>query len=104
MKDESFKDFVLDQLVDIPDMTERKMFGAFGLYSEGNFFAIIDDGVLYLKTDAESKQKFIDAGMDCFRPSKDQVLKNYYEVPADVLEDKEILARWASESITPFQK
>lgn len=99
MKDDSFKDFVLDQLVDIPDVTERKMFGAFGLYSGGYFFAIIDEGVLYLKTDSETKQKFLDAGMDCFRPSKEQVLKNYFEVPADVLEDREVLSEWALEAI-----
>lgn len=99
MKDESFKDFILDQLVDIPNVTERKMFGGFGLYVEGIFFAIISENVLYLKTDNESKQKFIDVGMDCFRPSKEQVLKNYFEVPADVFEDREVLSQWALEAI-----
>lgn len=99
MKDESFKDFILDQLVDIANVTERKMFGGFGLYADGIFFAIISESVLYLKTDKESKQKFVDAGMDCFRPSKDQVLKNYFETPSDVLEDREVLAEWVREAI-----
>ncbi|MCR4274593.1 MAG: TfoX/Sxy family protein [Candidatus Campbellbacteria bacterium] len=97
--DESFKDFVLDQLMAIPDVTARKMFGGFGLYAEGIFFAIISDNVLYVKTDNESKQKFIDVGMDCFRPSKEQVLKNYYEVPTDVLEDREVLTEWVLKAI-----
>jgi DNA transformation protein len=100
MKDDSFKDFVLDQLADVHDVVARKMFGGFGLYSDGNFFGIISDGVLYFKTDETTKGKYIDAGMNCFRPSEEQVLKNYYQVPDNVLEDREILAQWASEAIS----
>ncbi len=99
MKDDSFKDFVLDQLVDVPDVSVRKMFGAFGLYSEGTFFAIVDEGVLYFKTNKDTRQKYIDAGTDCFHVSDEQTLKNYYEVPADVLENPEVLSEWAGEAI-----
>jgi DNA transformation protein and related proteins len=33
--------------------------------------------------------------MKPFRPNPKQTLKTYYEVPADILEDRELLARWA---------
>ena len=100
MKDDSFKDFVLDQLTDVQDVVAKKMFGGFGLYSDGKFFGIISDGVLYFKTDETTGGKYVDAGMDCFRPSKEQVLKNYFEVPADVLESPGELSGWANEAIS----
>ena len=36
--------------------------------------------------------------MKPFRPSEKQTLKNYYEVPADVIEDRSELASWASKA------
>jgi DNA transformation protein len=33
--------------------------------------------------------------MEPFSPSAKQTLKNYYEVPAEILEDEEQLAEWA---------
>lgn len=99
MKDDSFKDFVLDQLVKVGNITARKMFGGHGLYSAGTFFGIISGGVLYFKTDKETRVRYEQAGMDCFHASENQVLKNYYEVPADVLESPDALSEWADEAI-----
>lgn len=99
MKDESYKDFILDQLVDIEDLVAKKMFGGFGLYSRGFFFGIISSDVLYFKTDDQTRQRFIGAGMDCFRASDGQVLKNYFEVPPDVIESREEIGEWAQDAI-----
>src|SRR5208282_1008063 len=52
MADESFKEFVLDQLSALPDARAKAMFGAHGLYSGGRFFGILDEGRLFFKTDA----------------------------------------------------
>jgi TfoX/Sxy family transcriptional regulator of competence genes len=51
MPDDSFKEFVLDQLSTLPDVRARAMFGAHGLYQGGHFFAILDEGRLFFKTD-----------------------------------------------------
>jgi len=99
MTDDSFKDFVLDQLSGVGDVTVRKMFGGFGIYSGGTFFAIISDGVLYFKTNEKTRKRYLDAGTDCFHASEKQILKNYYEVPADILEDPRGLCAWAEESV-----
>ncbi|MEK7606422.1 MAG: TfoX/Sxy family protein [Patescibacteria group bacterium] len=99
MTDDSFKDFVVDQLEGLPDIHVRKMFGGYGIYSEGIFFAVIADGVLYFKTNEETREKYIAKDMDCFRPNEKQVLKNYYEVPSDVLESTEEIKKWAEEAI-----
>ena len=37
--------------------------------------------------------------MTPFRPSKRQTLRTYYEVPADVLENRNELTRWARDAV-----
>jgi len=80
------------------------MFNSFGLYSNDVFFAIISDDILYLKTNEETKPRYIEAGMGPFIPSQKQILKNYMEVPEEVIDNKEELLDWAFESIEVAQK
>ncbi len=94
MKSDSFVEFVLDQLRDVGSVTCRAMFGGHGLYRKGKFFAIIHKGKLYFKTDEKSREAYIKKGMKPFAPNKKQTLKNYYEVPGDVLDDADRLCRW----------
>ncbi len=95
----SFHDFILEQLADLPGLTCRSMFGGYGLYQGDTFFAIISDGRLYFKTNATSAAAYIAQGMEPFRASETQVLRNYYEVPAGVIEDSEELVVWARAAI-----
>lgn len=97
-KQDGFKDFVLDQLSDLPDVTCRAMFGGYGLYCGKVFFGIIHRGRLYFKTHETSRHHYIEQGTKPFRPSMAQTLKNYYEVPVDVLEDAGELTRWAQQA------
>jgi DNA transformation protein len=50
---------------------------------------------VYFKTDASTADAYTERGMEPFSPSAKQTLKNYYEVPAEILEDEEQLAEWA---------
>ena len=100
--EDSFRGFVIEQLEPLSKIGElkmRAMFGAHGLYLSGKFFGIIHGGRLYLKTDEKSREKYLEAGMKPFKPNKKQTLKNYYEVPADLLEDSEELSVWAGGSL-----
>ena len=99
MKDESFKDFVLDQLEELPDLECRAMFGGHGLYQEELFFGIIFKGRLYFKTHAKSVAPYLKLGMKPFRPNRKQTLKSYYEVPVDIVEDSDRLATWAKAAV-----
>lgn len=47
--DLSFVEFVVDQLDKDCAVTYKKMFGEFGLYSDGKFFAVICDDQLFVK-------------------------------------------------------
>jgi DNA transformation protein len=95
-KDESFKDFVIDQLKDLEGMRSRHMFGGWGLYKGSNFFGIISNGRLYFKTNDKTKSDYIDAGMKQFSPTPKMTLKTYYEVPPNVIEDADELVIWAT--------
>ena len=99
VKDDSFVEFVLDQLRDVPDLEARRMFGAHGLYANETFFAIACGGVLYFKTDEKSRGEYERRGMKPFQPNKKQTIKSYFQVPADVLDNREELAKWARRAI-----
>ena len=50
---EEFVRYVCEQLADSGEITCRRMFGEYGLWCDGKFFATIEDGILCLKiTDA----------------------------------------------------
>jgi len=94
-RENSFVAYVLDQLREIEGLGCRAMFGGHGLYRSATFFGIVSEGRLYLKTDRATVGEYMRRGMRPFRPNDRQLLKTYYEVPADVLEDRSLLAAWA---------
>jgi DNA transformation protein len=97
-KHDGFKDFVLDQHGGLPGLTSRAMFGGYGLYQGEQFFGIIHKGRLYFKTDRLTAPHYHDRGMKPFTPTSTQTLKNYYEVPIDILEAPDDLLTWASQA------
>ena len=51
--DKQFVDFVLDQIENTGEITAKKMFGEYGLFSNRKIFALICDNKLFIKpTDA----------------------------------------------------
>ena len=99
MKTGTFKDFIVDQLRGLRGVSCRAMFGGYGLYRRAIFFGILHKGRLYFKTDASNRPAYTKKGMKPFRPNGKQTLKNYYEVPVDVIEDDELLALWAQAAV-----
>lgn len=62
-KDTSFHDFVRNEVFrEIEGITSRHMFGGFGFYKDGYFFALIANGELYFKVDESNKKDYQDAG------------------------------------------
>jgi DNA transformation protein len=66
--DESFKDFVLDQLRESDGVEARRMFGGHGLYRGETFFGILHNGKLYFKVDESTVGEYRKRKMKCFRP------------------------------------
>ena len=94
----SFVAFVTDQLRRWSPVAARRRFGGHGVYRADTMFAIVSRDTLYFRTDAINQPDFEAAGMAPFRVGKvggERIALSYHEVPAEVLEDAEILAPWA---------
>ena len=101
MAGESFKDFVLDQLSGLPELRSKAMFGGQGLYQADHFFGILMEGRLYFKTDDRTRAAYVERGMEPFiyEKARRTTTIHYFEVPPDVLEDREELAVWARRAV-----
>jgi DNA transformation protein len=98
-KEDSFKEFVLDQLKDAGGVVSRAMFGGHGLYRGGAFFGIVFKGRLYFKTNDSTRTGYVERGMKAFRPNPRQTLKNYFEVPVEIIDEPDQLVDWAEAAI-----
>lgn len=94
-----YREFVLEQLGRVAPVTSRAMFGARGVYSNGFFFAVLDNDTLYLKVDDTTRPDYEAAGMGPFRPFEGAASMQYYELPPDLLEDAERLRPWVDAAI-----
>ena len=99
-KDESFKDFILDQLAGLDDVQARRMFGGFGLYQDETFFGIIHKGKLFFKVDDSTVGAYRKHKMKPFRPNARQTLKSYYQVPVEIIEDADQLCEWVVRAVS----
>ncbi|MFZ3171778.1 MAG: TfoX/Sxy family protein [Carboxydocellales bacterium] len=93
---DSYRDFVLEQLEHFGPITAKKMFGGIGLFFDCLTFGLIAKDVMYLKTDDSNRAEYEKEGMGPFKPFENKpMLMLYYEVPADILENKVELVNWA---------
>jgi TfoX/Sxy family transcriptional regulator of competence genes len=56
--DKNFVDFVVEQIQNAGEITVKKMFGEYGIYSNGKIFGVICDNKLFVKP-TNSGRKFI---------------------------------------------
>jgi DNA transformation protein len=100
-KSREYLEYVLEQLDRFGGVTARRMFSGFGLYQHDVFFGLIFSDTLYFKVNDASRPDYESRGMRRFQPYKDKphLSFTYYEVPAEVLEDREQLTLWASRSV-----
>jgi DNA transformation protein len=79
------------------------MFGGVGLYCGERFFALIDDGVLYLKVDDATRSRYTKRRLKPFTPDGMPSM-SYYPVPASILEDADALIEWAREAVAVAER
>jgi DNA transformation protein len=96
-----YLEYVLEQLSGLPDVRSRRMFSGAGLYQDEVFFGLLFNDTLYFKVDDSNRPDYESRGMAQFRPYADRPLLSfsYYEVPAEVLEDRHELQAWAARSV-----
>jgi DNA transformation protein len=97
MSKDAFADFILEILRPWRPVTARRMFGGHGIYHSGVMFALIADGVLYLKVDEESRTEFQAAGLVPFvyEAKGRRVSLSYYRAPDTMLDEPDVAREWA---------
>lgn len=94
-----FVEHVVETLRAFGEVTARRMFGGWGLYHQGVFFALVYGDVLYLKADEENRGDFEAQGLEPFvfesKRTAETILTSYRRAPDEALEAPEVMARWA---------
>ena len=95
-----YLDYVLEQLAGLGPVSAKRMFGGAGIYLNGVFFALIADDSLYFKVGDSNRADYEAADMAPFKPfGEDSYSMSYYEVPVEVMEDREQLHEWARKAL-----
>ncbi|MDP2227702.1 MAG: TfoX/Sxy family protein, partial [Moraxellaceae bacterium] len=63
-KADEFADYLYDLLRPLGMIRLRRMFGGHGIYADELFFALVVDGQLYFKVDAQTRILFETAGLE----------------------------------------
>lgn len=93
-----YAEFVKNQLSEFGKVEFKNMFGGIGIFKEGVMFAKIGGDKFRLKVSDANKKQFEERGMNPFYSEKKKKGMPYWEVPPEILENKELLAEWASQS------
>lgn len=73
----------------------KRMFGGASLNVAGMTFALLADDTLYLKTDDESRARFVAEGLKPFKPFEDKPgLMSYFTAPETALDDQDEMLVW----------
>lgn len=96
---ENYLAFIIDQLSHQQALDTKRMFGGVGFFKDGLMFGLLGKGKFMLKVDDSNRQDYEDRGMKAFLSDTKKKGMPYYEVPVDILENKDELGQWASRSI-----
>jgi len=99
-------EFIRELFVRFGPVSVRPMFGGAGIWSDGLMFALVFDGVLYLRVDEASLAEFEREGSKPFvypraktprkigRPSR-----SFWRLPERLYDDPDELAVWANRAL-----
>ncbi len=96
-----FAQYCCELLASVGPCVARRMFGAYGISTDGLTLAILADlgggEKLWLKADAKSKPRFEAAGSERFiYMAKDKPMSmGYYSAPDEAMESAQQMAPWA---------
>lgn len=93
-----FHEFVMELFAPMGPVTVRRMFGGAGVFKDGLMFALLDDDVVYLKTDATFRAELEAEGSAPFiwvRPGDGtEVDMGYVSLPTDAMDEPDLASEW----------
>jgi DNA transformation protein len=100
--DADFGEWAREHFAGLGRLEIKRMFGGAGVYASGVMFALLDDGVVWLKGDETLGEAFVEAGCRQFRyPTKDgrTMSMGYWTLPETALDDPDEAVAWARRSL-----
>lgn len=99
-QDKEFVSYVVELMGSMGPIYAKGMFGGHGIYLEGLMFALVANGVLYLKVDESTVTEYEDKGLVAFTYNKKgkKYKMWYYQAPEEALEDSEEMKYWANKA------
>jgi DNA transformation protein and related proteins len=95
-------DYLYELFAEFGKVQVRRMFGGAGVYCDGLMFALVSDGVIYLKADADTVPEFERENCAPFQydtKTGKRVIMSYWRMPERLYDDTEELARWARRAL-----
>ena len=75
------------------------MFGGLGVFSDEVMFALMYDGILYLKSTAEIANIYTTESTPFQPPFRSNTTMPYWSVPINILQDRRRLVEWAQQAL-----
>lgn len=100
--DPDFGEWVREHFSALDPLEIKRMFGGAAVYSHGLIFALLDDGVVWLKADEVNAPLLQAAGARQFTyPTRDgkEMAMAYWSLPEGALDDPDQAVEWARQSI-----
>jgi DNA transformation protein and related proteins len=94
---EGFVAHVIECMRDFGPIEVTRMFGGWGLYRDGVFFALVLRESLYLKVGDDNRADFDARNLEPFTFVKrgETIVTSYRAAPEEVFEDPREMAKWA---------
>lgn len=95
-------DYALELFESLPNVRIKRMFGGAGVYAGDVMFGLIDDGVIYLKTDEALRAELAAQGSTFWIYSrKDGTTEqsSYWRLPDSALDDPDEATRWGRRAL-----
>jgi DNA transformation protein len=99
-------DHIADLFAAFGPVSVRRMFGGAGIYADGKMFALIYDGLVYLKADERTAARFEREGCSQFTYTSRngrRTLMSYWRLPERLYDDPGELAQWARHALMVAQ-
>jgi DNA transformation protein and related proteins len=100
-------DYIAELFSQFGPVAVRRMFSGAGVFADGLMIALVVDGVIYLKADAEIVPRFEGEGLPPFSYKTKEgrrTLMSYWRMPERLYDDPEELAGWARQSMAAARR
>jgi DNA transformation protein and related proteins len=95
-------EFIRELFAPFGPVTVRRMFGGAGIYSDGQMFALVFDGAIFLKVDETSRPFVYTRAKSAHRVGRASM--SYWRLPERLYDDPDELAVWAHRALAIAQR